>query len=349
MLKLCWAARLAAVQETGCPAVGADSQRVLRSWTIANRQTARQYTTRAMKWLQLVPPAGAIVLLALAALIAPTPALAVDNVVRIDPSGIEVAPGGSFHVKLIDDPTPASTAIWAIDVVYDPAVVSHHERRLRRLSNAARRHRGLRLPGRRRRQGWDANETVKVLGVVLFTGTQTGLVDVSTLADITFHVVGAAGACTDLHLRIRSHADKDGNETGALVQDGRACIEADAPPSGTASPNPVHAAHLGAYRGAYAGGGYRRLRRPQAASRTDRPGQTAPTGGQGASRRLYRALQAAQQRYAPAAAVSDSDDDGGTSPLVWVLAGGIVLVLAAGAAWSLVRLRGAKAALGQPA
>lgn len=292
-----------------------------------------------MRWLQLVPPAGAIVLLALAALIGPSPALAVDNVVRIDPSGVEVAPGGSFTVKLIDDPTPASTAIWALDIVYDPAVVS----------TAAEDCDSIDTPpgaiGAFDCQVIDADkdgtpETVKILGVVLYTGTQTGLVNVSTLADITFRVVGEAGACTGLHLRVRSHADKDGNETGALVQDGRACIEADAPPSGTASPNPV-TPRTSEPTEEPTPPGETVAATPSGGQQNGSPGQTTPTGGpDGNGGSTDPAGGSGTPR--PIDNGPASDDDGGTSSLVWVLAGGIVLVLAAGAAWSLVRLRGAK-------
>jgi cell division septation protein DedD len=295
-----------------------------------------------MRWLQLVPPAGAIVLLALAALIDPTPALAVDNVVRVDPSGVEVAPGGSFHVKLIDDPTPASTAIWALDVVYDPAVVT--------TTNSDKDCDTIDTPGGAIGafdcQVIDADkdgtpETVKILGVVLYTGTQTGLVDVSTLADITFHVVGEAGACTDLHLRVRSHADKDGNETGALVQDGRACVEAAAPPSGTASPVPVTPRTSEPTEPPTPTGDTGDAT-PSGVQQNGSPGQTAPTGGQGTSSGSTGPAGGSTTPSSDGSTGSASDDDGGAGPLVWVLVGGLVLVLAAGAAWSLVRLRGAK-------
>ena len=293
-----------------------------------------------MKWLQLVPPAGAIVLLALAALIAPTPALAVDNVVRIDPSGIEVAPGGAFRVKLIDDPTPDSTAIWAIDVVYDPSVVSTTDADCKGLVKPAGASTTASICQVVDADKDGANETVKVLGVFLFNDTGMGLLDVATLADITFHVIGEAGACTDLHLRIRSHADKDGNETGALVQDGRACIEADAPPSGTASPVPVTPRTSEPTDPPTPVGGTGAAT-PSGSQQNGSPGQTAPTGGQGTA---GGSTGPANGSATPRASGSglDGGDDGGTSPLVWVLAGGIVLVLAAGAAWSLVRLRGPK-------
>lgn len=294
--------------------------------------------TRATRWLQLVLPAGAIILLALGALISPTLALAVDNVVRIDPSGIEVAPGGSFHVKLIDDPTPASTAIWALDLVYDPAVVT----------TAAEDCDSIDTPpgaiGAFDCQVIDADkdgtpETVKILGVVLYTGTQTGLVAESTLADITFDVVGAAGACTDLHLRVRSHADKDGNETGALVQDGRACVEVAAPPSGTASPVPV-TPRTSEPTEPPTPAGETGDATPSGTQQGGSPGQTAPTGGQGASSGSTGPAGGSTTPRSSGDVAGDAD--GGTGPLVWVLVGGIVLVLAAGVAWSLVRLRGAK-------
>jgi len=290
-------------------------------------------------WLQLAAPAGAFALLAVIVLAAPSPAFAEDNVVRIDPSGVEVAPGGSFTVALIDDPTPASTAIWAIDVAFDPGVIT--------VGDPDRDCDSINTPpgaiGAFDCRTIDANsdgslDTVKVLGVVLFTGTQTGLVNESTLADIKFAAIGDPGECSDLRLRIRSHADKDGNETGARVQDGRVCIQSDAPPSGTESPVPVTPRTSEPTEPAGAGQtvGVPTLPGSQQSSS---PGQTQPSdqpGGGGGS------LSPSGRTSVPIGDPDDPEDDGGTSPFVWIAAGLIVAVLAAGIAWSLVRLRGFK-------
>lgn len=292
----------------------------------------------ATRWLRLVAPAGAIVLVLLAAALAPVPALAADNVVRIEPSGIEVAPGGSFTVKLIDDPTPESTAIWAIDVAYDPGVVSTESAKCKSMNTPPG------AIGAFDCQVVDADkdgapDTVKVLGVVLFTGTQTGLVNETTLADITFDVVGDPGACTDLHLRIRSHADKEGQETGALVQDGRACIRADAPPTGTASPvpftprtsEPTETPSPGPGGNPSTPSDGQQSVSPDQTRRSDSPGggggSESPGGGSGTP---------------GVGGGGETTDDDGTSPLVWVGAAGIVAVLAAGAAWAIIRLRSSR-------
>lgn len=300
-----------------------------------------------MRWLQLVAPAGAIfVFLALAAVIGPAPAFAADNVVRVDPTGIEVAPGGSFHVGIIDDPTPATTAIWAIDVVFDPSVVNTADADCHSLEKP---------PGGTGAficQVVDADkdgvkETVKVLGVFLFSGTGTGLVDESKLADITFHVVGNAGACTDLHLRIRSHADKDGEETGALVQDGRACVKSEAPPSGTASPNPVTPRTSEPTETPTQPANSSNAT-PSGAQQSGSPGGTAPTGAQTGSGGPTGGTGGSVTAPSVGGSVEDNQGSGGTSALVWILAGAVVLVLAAGGAWSLVRWRGGKPPVDQP-
>lgn len=292
--------------------------------------------TQQPKWLQLVAPAGAILLLALA-LLAPPRALAADNVVRVEPSGVQVAPGGSFHVKIIDHPTPATTAIWAIDVVFDPAVVTTTDQDCQSLQKPPG---GI---GAFACQVHDDNEdgtpeTVKVLGVFVFSGSGDGLRDESTLADITFHAIGDAGACTDLHLRIRSHADKDGNETGALVQDGRACIEAAAPPSGTASPLPI-TPRTSEPTETPMPGATTSAATPSGAQQTGSPAQTAPTGGQGTATRSG-APTGGSETPQPDGQGSGDEDSGGTDTLVWVGAAIVALALVGGGAWWAVKWRG---------
>jgi hypothetical protein len=300
----------------------------------------------ARKWLQLAAPAGAIVLAASAALLSPADARAEDNVVSLEPAGIVVAPGGSFTVSLVDDPTPASTAIWAIDVAFDPAVVS--------VPDPIEDCDTIDTPGGAigafdcqvvdtDRDG--RPDTVKVLGVVLYTRTQLGLTEVSTLADITFTVAGNAGDCSDLRLRIRSHADSEGQETGARVQDGRVCIRSDAPPTGTASPVPFtpRTSEPTETPGPGQTGGVPTLPGGQ---ETASPGQTRDpdeTGGGAASE-----SPAGLTGTPTSPSGEPGDDDDGTSPLLWVGIAALVAVLAAGAAWAVIRLRSARPGDGPP-
>jgi hypothetical protein len=270
----------------------------------------------------------------------PATAHAEDNVVNVNPAGIEVAPGGSVTVAIVDDPTPASTAIWAIDVVFDPTVIS--------VPNPVTDCDSINTPGGAIGafdcQVIDTNQddipdTVKVLGVVLFTGSQTGLINLSTLADITFTVVGDPGQCSDLHLRIRSHADSEGQETGARVQDGRICIEADAPPSGTVTAVPFtpRTSEPTETPGPGGNGGLPTLPGGQ---QSLSPGQTRPTdetgGGAGTGTLIGRSET---PDGVGGGSGGPADDDDGTSPLVYVGIAAVLAALAAGAAWAVIRVR----------
>ena len=190
------------------------------------------------RWLRPGVPAGAILIVLLAASLAVVPrAFADNNLVRIDPSGVAVAPGGSFHIGVVDDPPAASLAAWVIELTFDPAVVTTKGADCRSITTPGG------AVGAFDCETADTDndgrdETVKILGAVLFSRSQAGLMNESTLADITFQAVGGPGSCSDLKLRILIHSDAQGHETGARVQDGRVCIAGDAPPSGTASPFP---------------------------------------------------------------------------------------------------------------
>ena len=293
--------------------------------------------------LRLVRPAGAaILLLLLAAFVrGHSTAFALDNLVRVDPSGVEVAPNGTFHVSVVDDPPAASTAVWAIDLVYDPAVVSTSNTDCDPINTPPG------AIGAFDCEVVDAdkdgtNETVKIIGAVLFTGSKTGLTKESVLADIAFHTIGGAGSCSDLHLRIRSHADKDGKETGALVQDGRVCVEGSAPPVGTASENPVTPRTSEPTPVPTLPGSSATITpAPQGSQESTAPGQTAPSGASGGSTSSAGHTGASGTATIPPSAGGNVEEDngGGTSPVVWVVVGGIILVLAAAGAWSIVRLR----------
>lgn len=295
-----------------------------------------------MKWPQLATPAGAIlILLALGLLLGGAPhAFAADNLVRVQPSGVNVAPGGTFTVSIVDDPSPATTAVWAIDVVYDPDVLTTSTDECDPMDTPGG---GI---GAFDCQAVDANEdgkdeTVKVLGVFLYSGTGKGLDKESDLADITFHATGRAGACSDLHLRIRNHADSDGKETGALVQDGRVCINAEAPPSGTATANPVTprtseptppgetTPPIGLPTGA-----------PAESQQSGPPAQSGVTGTTSANGRPTGRTSSPAAPSGGEGASVDGGDGGGTSPAVWVVVGLAVLAAVAGGAWGIVRLRG---------
>lgn len=294
-----------------------------------------------MKWLRLVIPAGATILLlaALALLTGPSPALAADNLVRVQPSGVNVAPGGTFKVAVIDDPSPATTAVWAIDLVYDPDVLSTTTEECDPIDTPGG---GI---GAFDCQVVDANndgkdETVKPLGVFLYSGTGKGLNQESDLADITFHAVGQPGACTDLHLRIRNHADSDGNETGALVQDGRVCIKSDAPPSGTATANPVtprtsEPTEVPTQPGtSFTATPANTQQSPS--SGTTRPTDTSSPSGSATARTASPATSPV------GGSVEVDNGGGGTSPLVYVLLGVVALVVVGGGALTFVRLRGGR-------
>lgn len=292
---------------------------------------------------------GAVVLLlALAALwLAAAPeARAQDNVIRVDPTGVEVAPDGSFEVAIIADPPAGSLAIWVVEVAFDPDV----------LSTTSRDCDPINTPGGAigafqciadDTDDDGTNDTVKILGAVLFTGTGTGLIKESTLADITFDAIGDPGDCTDLTLRIRTTVDNNAEETGALVQDGRACIEADAPPSGTASPVPftprtsaptppgesIDVPTIG-------GNGETGQETPETGEPGDTGQTSTPAGQSGSTGATGASAAGTTPATAPNSGANYPDDDGGVATIVWVVIGLFALGAAAVGAWAIVRVRG---------
>lgn len=289
---------------------------------------------KRIEWLRPVILAGAIVFALLLIAVGARVARAEDNVVRIDPSGAAVAPDGSFHVAVMDDPPESSLAAWVIELAFDPSVVTPTDCR------------SISAPGGAigafdceftDDNGDGKDETIKMLGAVLFRSSQKGLVNESKLADITFHAVGAPASCTDLRLRILIHADSEGEETAAKVQDGRACVQGDAPPTGTASPFPVTprtseptppgGASLPTIGpGGETGGATQASPGGVAGSTNPSSSRTASAGGQSA------------QPNGESGGVTTSDD--GTNTFIWVVVAFAAMIIAGAGAWGVVRMRG---------
>ena len=267
-------------------------------------------------------------------------AFADTNLVRVDPSGVAVAPGGSFQIGVVDDPPAASLAAWVIELTFDPAVVTTKGADCRSITTPG----GALGAFDCETADTDSDgrdETVKMLGVVLFSRSQAGLTNESTLADITFQAVGGPGSCSDLKLRILIHSDAQGQETGARVQDGRVCIAGDAPATGTASPFPEtprtsEPTPNGPAAVALTPGGV--------AGQTAQPASSggSGSGSAGASGSGGRTTAGASSSGTPATAATSVSGDGGTSTAVWLVAAVAVLVLAAAGAWGIVRMRGGR-------
>jgi uncharacterized membrane protein YgcG len=304
------------------------------------------------RWLRPGVPAGAILIILLAAFLAGVPrAFADTNLVRVDPSGVAVAPGGSFHVGVVDDPSAATLAAWVIELTFDPAVVTTKGADCRSIATPGG------AVGAFDCETADTNnsgrdDTVKILGAVLFSRSGAGLTNESTLADITFQAVGGPGSCSDLTLRILIHADAQGQETGARVQDGRVCIAGDAPPAGTASPfpetprtsepTPPGTGVVALTPGGVAG----QTAQPGSSSGSGVAGQTAQPGSSsgsgGASGSGGHTTAPNSNSGTPGAAATSVSGDGGTSTAVWLIGAVAVLVIAAVGAWGIVRLRGGR-------
>jgi hypothetical protein len=297
-------------------------------------------------WLRPVVPAGAILILFLVALGGAGRAHAQDNTVRIEPPGSAVAPDGTFKIGIVDDPPAESLAAWVIELKYDPDVVAIVERGCVTMST----------PGGAfgafdcqvtDDDGDGKKETAKILGAVLFSRSQKGLVNETKLVDITFRAVGTAGSCSDLRLRIRIHADSEGEETGARVQDGRGCILGSAPVTGTASafpatprtsePTPTGGGDGDVVPTIAPNGG----QGGEPGQETE-PGSSPGTDGSPAGTGGLTTVPGQQRTQGPqdggAGGVENSDDD--TRTFVWVVVAASALVIAAAGAWGIVRMRG---------
>jgi hypothetical protein len=294
---------------------------------------------KSLKWLRPVIPAGAILFALVLGLAAqPSRAQDTDNLVRVDPSGILVAPDGTFHISVLDDPPEQTLAAWVIEMTFDPSVIESQECI------------SISTPGGAV-GAFDCefsddnndgkNENVKMLGAVLFSRSGKGLVNESKLADITFHAIGGPADCSDFTLRILIHADSDGSETGAKVQDGRMCIAGDAPASGTVSPVPITPRTseptpegggpiptlnpVGGNTGGSSGGADNSGSSNGASgSRTSGPSGSRTAGGSSSSQ-------------PSGGGATNNDDD--TKTFVWVVVGAAALIIAAAGAWGVVRMR----------
>jgi hypothetical protein len=300
------------------------------------------------RWLRPGVPAGAILIILLAAFLAGVPrAFADTNLVRIEPSGVAVAPGGSFHIGVVDDPPAASLAAWVIELTFDPAVVTTKGTDCRSITTPGGAF-GVFDCETADTDNDGRVETVKILGAVVFTSSNAGLTKESTLADITFQAVGGPGSCSDLKLRILIHADAQGQETGARVQDGRVCLAGDAPPAGTASPFPETPRTS---EPTPTGPGAVALTPGGVAGQTDQPGSSTGSGsaGSGGGSSGGLATAATSTLGTPRASTTSVSSDGGTSTAVWLVVAVVVLVIAAVGAWGIVRLRGRRPGTGPDA
>ncbi|MEX0684256.1 MAG: hypothetical protein WD472_12475, partial [Dehalococcoidia bacterium] len=175
-------------------------------------------------------------------------------------------------------------------------------------------------------------DTVKVLGASVLNDTGAGLSRRAVLADITFQAIGEPGECTDLRLRVILHAEPtDGDETNPNLHDGKICIDADAPPSGTPFPHtpaPRTSEPIPDENGETAPA----ATEPGGSSAS--PGASSTGSGEPASESAGATRTAAEVPV-----IGESDEDSGTSVFVWVLLATGALAIVSGAAWALVRSR----------
>ena len=279
----------------------------------------------------------------------PGRALADANEVSISPTAVEVAPGGSVTVQLIAEPAAETLAVWAIDVLFDPDIVTTSNLNCDTLdpppnSTAV----GLCVVNDEDNDG--VEETVTALGGIVFNDSGDGLSERTVLADITFEIVGNQGQCSDLRVRASIFVDSAGNPTDPLVFDGLICVEQDAPPAGTAVPH-TPAARTSEPTSTGGGG----LTPPPLDGDTPSEGDETPTNGAGpavgASQGASPTGSASQTAVggegdpvgvgdAAGDSDSDSDSDDGGGVLIWVLLILAGLIAAAGVAWAVVRRRG---------
>ena len=286
--------------------------------------------------LRPVSLAGAVLVVAVASwFVTGTGSVLADaNEISISPAAVEIAPGGAVTVQLVADPPAETLAVWGIDVIFDPDVVTTSSLNCDTLDPPA----DSTMVGLCVVEDEDDNGVVDrltALGALVFNDGSGGLKERTVLADITFTVVGSPGACTDLRLRVRIHADEEG-ETFPLLFDGVICVEQDAPPSGTVVPHtpaprtsePTPSGDSGPTLPPLGGSG------PDGGGETTADGGETPSGGpQGAS-----PGGSASRTQAPGEGGEDGGGDGGS---VWVLIIIPVGLVAAGvAAWAVVKRRG---------
>ncbi len=145
------------------------------------------------------------------------------NSLAISPTDREIGVGATASVSLVSMPPAESLAAWVIDVVYDPAVVSVDS-----CTSVASPPGSVAVSYCRAddQEGGPDDETVVILGGILFTDTERGLDDETTLASIKFAAVGAIGECSDLTINVVSHLGPDpaGPETNPATTNGEICI-----------------------------------------------------------------------------------------------------------------------------
>ena len=148
------------------------------------------------------------------------------NSLAISPADKEIGIGATASVALVSMPPAESLTTWVLKVVFNPAVVSVDS-----CTPAAS------PPGSVftsacetvDQEGGPDEETVVVLGAILFPDTERGFDGETTLASIMFSAVGAIGACSDLTINVVSHLgpDPEDAETNPTTTNGRICIAAE--------------------------------------------------------------------------------------------------------------------------
>jgi hypothetical protein len=262
----------------------------------------------------------------------------------VEPAAVAAAPRGSAEVSVIAVPPAESLAAWVVELSFDPTVVRAESEDCNPFD----------IPGGAigvtqctivDTNGDDLSDTAKILGALIFSRTEGGLEEQTSLADITFTMAGQPAQCSPLRLRVVAFANPDGEETAPMLQDGQACVFGDAPPTGTAVPTEAV---------------------PRTSEPTPPPGQTlepvptvpgvtgAPPGDTGASSPATggsppvgtgspsgTGVSTGSRTPAPPGATSagGSDDDGGGGALIWILIGGVALAAVGGGAWLYARSR----------
>ena len=148
------------------------------------------------------------------------------NSLAVSPADKEIGVGATASVALVSMPPAESLATWVIDVVFDPSVVSVDS-----CTPAASPAGSVFVSACEvdDQEGGPDEETVVVVGAILFTDTERGFEDETTLASITFSAVGAAGTCSDLTINVVSHLGPDpaGPETSPTTTNGEICVVED--------------------------------------------------------------------------------------------------------------------------
>ena len=151
------------------------------------------------------------------------------NSLAISPADKEIHVGATASVELVSMPPPESLAVWAIKIVFDPAVVSVDSCTPAASPPSPPRSVFVSACETDDQEGGPDEETVVVVGALLFLGTERGFDDETTLASITFSAVGAIGECSDLTINVVSHLGPDPAvpETNPTTTNGEICVVTD--------------------------------------------------------------------------------------------------------------------------